>query len=517
MEGQGVIPLAPEDETIVIINEALNSIANRDKQEFGVWLQYIPLENLDRDDTNYLLNRFLVQIVQYNYPEALDVIFDAWQKVYPLEEQGKLSFNTLLFTIDLIEPETLAYVVLNVDNMTFLNTIDELIPPADIHQVGMVCQKAFDAFYTWKELTEDDYKMFKTLQTEAYTQQNTDVYNFLTDKLREISPYAEIPSWAKDFRDKIEGIPVTADTDVNSLPTEVELDIKLETPDVALPPNKELAAMLLEGLKDQVGIEMADKAQEQLVQRLAMAPLAEKLEIIQPIKEIAIGKELEDDIWLYRLYGPPNTQFYPTTEETRVGGARMFSSVLFDNDFDSGITSDWFVGFCLQCNLRIRRRWHAMRIPVPGGGWRGCYCSWKCARGSLLEPDAFDEAINPDVMTPALIDSVEQQIISFGIQDRRDNGDDILDMEDVPPPLMTGNNPSLYLDLGVIGTGLTIRDLYQLQSVPTIPQLLTGVRVQDYVSQGKENVIKDTETSSTIELAGMNPEAMTIHPSALQQ
>ena len=67
MEGQGVIPLAPEDETIVIINEALNSIANRDKQEFGVWLQYIPLENLDRDDTNYLLNRFLVQIVQYNY------------------------------------------------------------------------------------------------------------------------------------------------------------------------------------------------------------------------------------------------------------------------------------------------------------------------------------------------------------------------------------------------------------------------------------------------------------------
>ena len=302
---------------------------------------------------------------------------------------------------------------------------------------------------------------------------------------------------------------------MDSLPTEVELDIEIKIPDVALPPDRELAAMLLDALKGQVGIEMADQAVEQLTKRLAMAPFAEKLEIIQPIKEIAVGKELEDDIWLYRLYGPPNSQFYPTTEETSIGGARMFSSVLFDNDYDSGITSDWFLGFCLQCDFRIRRRWHAVRIPVPGGGWRGCYCSWKCSRESLLEPNAFDEAVNPDILTPALIDSVEQQIIGFGIQDRRDNGEDILDMEDVPEPLMHGNNPLLYLDVGAIGTGLTIRDLYELQSVPTIPQLLTGVNIKNYVTQKEENVIQDTETSSTIELANMNLDAMTIHPSAL--
>ena len=90
----------------------------------------------------------------------------------------------------------------------------------------------------------------------------------------------------------------------------------------------------------------------------------------------------------------------------------MFTCKVFDFNEDTGYTDDWFTGYCWHCNLRIRRRWHAVRIPRPTGGWVGCYYSWRCAR------DALDDPHLPEVLTHGMIDYYERKINEIGIQDR---------------------------------------------------------------------------------------------------
>ncbi len=47
---------------------------------------------------------------------------------------------------------------------------------------------------------------------------------------------------------------------------------------------------------------------------------------------------------------------------------------LEDEEFSSG---DWFSS-CTWCDRDIRSKEDSKRLPVLGGGWQGCYCSWRC-------------------------------------------------------------------------------------------------------------------------------------------
>lgn len=77
---------------------------------------------------------------------------------------------------------------------------------------------------------------------------------------------------------------------------------------------------------------------------------------------------------------------------------------------------DWFTGSCESCKLKIKARHYATRLPVPSGGWLGCYCSWKC----VSEDAALREPPNNYSLEfiQQLIDIFKTQCDDIGVFDR---------------------------------------------------------------------------------------------------
>ena len=138
------------------------------------------------------------------------------------------------------------------------------------------------------------------------------------------------------------------------------------------------------------------------------------------IKNYVIIKQLEDlqnDDELFRLLGPVSPITDAGVDDMKYGGERMFISqrYVYDDGTDStdvNIETPWFTGSCEYCNLRIRRKYHAVRQPVDTGGWIGCFCSWKCVRDKVEKVDFTDH------FTLELCDLHEEKMEEIGIYDR---------------------------------------------------------------------------------------------------
>lgn len=130
---------------------------------------------------------------------------------------------------------------------------------------------------------------------------------------------------------------------------------------------------------------------------------------------------LQWDPDLFRYYGPCHPFLSPDPESVKLGGSRMFFAREYDHDEDRG-TFDWFTGHCEMCMSRIRRRWHSVRKPMPVGGWKGNFCSWKCCRESVLPEES---------VSYRYIDFFEKHINRLGIQDRLDDEDDVIEHNEI--------------------------------------------------------------------------------------
>ena len=71
---------------------------------------------------------------------------------------------------------------------------------------------------------------------------------------------------------------------------------------------------------------------------------------------------------------------------------RMYTCMCREYDRDFGDLSledinveywEWFKGICEVCDKVIKDYKKAIRAPVEGGGWVGCFCSEKCFRGNI--------------------------------------------------------------------------------------------------------------------------------------
>lgn len=111
-----------------------------------------------------------------------------------------------------------------------------------------------------------------------------------------------------------------------------------------------------------------------------------------------------------RYYGPANAIvnknccFNYTNDPSvdPVGPCRMFSCCCRENDDDDNETNYmdfdtnvinfekavnyWFSGECDICHKSIEKFRYAVRFPVSGGGWLGCFCSFGCMSKYELRP-----------------------------------------------------------------------------------------------------------------------------------
>jgi hypothetical protein len=115
----------------------------------------------------------------------------------------------------------------------------------------------------------------------------------------------------------------------------------------------------------------------------------------------------------FRVWGPENS--FPDRDcSTNFGGkgpCRMLSCICRDAEENEGeLPSDWFSGKCDGCNRIIQDKSHAVRYPVKGGGWRGCYCCFRCI--------ADDPPYQMNKEDQVRLKSVQKKIDEIGIMDR---------------------------------------------------------------------------------------------------
>jgi hypothetical protein len=225
------------------------------------------------------------------------------------------------------------------------------------------------------------------------------IVHFLEGKLRNISEYAPIPTYIRDF-----------DIDASKLP-------ELQPSDIIDEVNPELIAKYiqerLQGMDQYLEIPSGESAELVLTKMVSSLPAEQYDDLISKMSlDPEEVKRIQENPDIFRVYGPVNP--YPDTdfsallddnEEPDVnvifGGARMFTDLSQEIDPETSVPLDeWFTGYCMQCSRRIRAYHHAVREPGIVGGWNGCFCSWDCVRGAIRDGQSgfiFDgDADDPD-------------------------------------------------------------------------------------------------------------------------
>ena len=458
-------------DTLQLANEA---VLNDQPEMLSRFFLMMPLEQLDVNDTDIFFSRYMGLCAAYERPECLKVVFQTWDRVYPPYQ--KISLFSKLFLVSGIDVNTLAFTAKVMEEYTYLEVMDDLIKYDSAPYIPLACKRAIQVY------GEQPYETYKSL-LELSGDDNLEVSNFLARKIRAISPYASIPKWMADFRPEKQG-----SLPKGSLPLESEVKIpEKREMGFAIPDLDTIVELLTAGLESSgLTIEDKEEAKRVIRARISIATSGEKIEILRPVMNLQGKIDLQKDDDIYRVLGPANPLVDSSPEEMDYGGCRMFICAVFDFNHEHGYVEDWFEGFCNQCNLQIRRRWHAVRMPRPHGGWRGSYCSWKCVR-EAIDDTSFNPEGQPDLLTHLLVDEFETQINIIGIQDR--TPDDEVEEEKVSNAITsTVHDPHL--------SEFTMTEFLKEQEPPRIDQTYVYPLETGFETFG----LSQTPTDKTVEI-----------------
>jgi len=151
------------------------------------------------------------------------------------------------------------------------------------------------------------------------------------------------------------------------------------------------------------------------------ATARQKVSILGDLAEEISEEVLGKDEFLFSILGPVNPIYGvpidPDDQCFKYGGCRMFLCNEFETEDEFGHVDEdveWFTGNCEYCHKKIAKKIYAVRRPLTWGGWKGCFCSFKCLRDIVPMNDALNNFI---------INKIEEQLHNIGIQDRIVYGD----------------------------------------------------------------------------------------------
>lgn len=128
-----------------------------------------------------------------------------------------------------------------------------------------------------------------------------------------------------------------------------------------------------------------------------------------------ITSPIDAEIELLRTYGPSNPFF--TSDDPGIGQDRMFLCTYYDYNEDLEDYFDNYKGYCDWKGHKITSKRCAVRMPMPGGGWMGWYCSFLCLRekvNDLEGTEAETKIYNPNVIM-TMVDAMAEQLMIMGI------------------------------------------------------------------------------------------------------
>ena len=234
--------LASTSASVSAISQAMEAIVDNRVSELSNWLALMPLDKISRERIDQLLAMFLTQAWEYGKSDAIGPIFTAWERVYPREE--RIPFYVILFTIELLSPEILRFVVVeSMSGITWL-MINNWLLSFHYQEVALACERAWLTFGT-QSLT-----VLETVRAAAAEEQNAPISNFLDSKIALVAEYAPIPVWVRDFREDPQGFPVTEETEVARLPSYDETLYIPPEAQVVLASDRDIIALKRQALQD---------------------------------------------------------------------------------------------------------------------------------------------------------------------------------------------------------------------------------------------------------------------------
>ena len=375
------------------------SIQNGDVDLYNRLSQSLPLNTLTGEQADDLLVNFLTYASYYNRTEFVKPIMSTWEIVYPNIED--LPMYAWMYTNYKFSEELLLFIAKAHPSYSFSEICSDFIGWEDSDNTTLACKKAHDIYGAKGEYALEEYLK---LRQEANASNNTAVYNFINNIVRKVGKFTPIPEWVNNDDKEFPEIPNAID-----IFPEEEKDFKY-----VLPPLAEIASSYAKGAAAKgASVEEIKDIRDEIIRELLGMTFEEKLEFYKPMLDYNREAEKQKDTRLFRILGPPNLS--PIKTDIKYGGCRMFTCDTYDQDEETDAVEEWFQGYCEQCNNRIRRKWHAVRMPraTALAGWMGCYCNWDCCR--MAVDVVLDQGQD---ITLELIDIYEKKIKEIGIQER---------------------------------------------------------------------------------------------------
>lgn len=252
------------------------------------------------------------------------------------------------------------------------------------------------------------------LSNEVLTGQlNKTVVNYCIDKLRELNDTEPDPVILIRLSNIPSDIELKAKADEVQLPKETDVS------------RREAVGMILGDLATELKFLPSDREKVKEIVENDIANMENNAfaKSVKGYHRIIQNMYLQLDVELFRIYGPSFFQIGRSMLDVNssdpcesYGGCRMFlckghtPRTDFDDDEEAYGEIDWFSGVCRMCTKKIRSRHLAVRMPLPHGGWdTDCYCSWKCVRDDIIEPESIQYL---------LVDYFEEKMTRYGIYER---------------------------------------------------------------------------------------------------
>lgn len=426
-------------------------------------LKLFDLNYMDPIKSNKLLSILIDRCMINDRKEAGMAIIERWKEDYFESEEYKTPFITNLFK----------YNIFRIEQLRFVAQIYDTISP-DILLMGLMnCDQGpelANAFYRIIEVYgEFDYYKYELYHDEAVLTGNGMLQDLITLKFKQLSPTAPKPDWLIQWNGKIDNPQLDQIfNDPNKGKVIIPYYDQIPFPEVMdevapqIPSDDDIVNMLTSGYGE-LGTSKLDleKQKNNLYQIIALGGLNKKIDLMNQVVKSQLRSTIQKDIEMLRILGPANPDLGGDLLDDHIcnvyGGHRMFLCNCFvdlddtlygddDLDFDQNgpiidsiltdektVTNDeyayWFTGTCDQCSLKIASKYHAVRRPLPFGGWKNQFCCFKCLK------DYRNRHHRLDILMEQMIVIVEEIIKDNGIYDRipRPTIDDIDNEE--PPPL----------------------------------------------------------------------------------
>jgi hypothetical protein len=373
-------------------------IRQQNAEELRTQLPVLGLGDLPQATLDGLFVRFASVCYEYDSEDCMKVLLEAFNDAY---FTGSLDYEAYIFTLRAIPDRVLHYVASHVPESSPAYFLEQLC--ANPQEAG-VLDGIYRCLTLFKSFSFQPSELY-ALRQRALEQNHTEIADALGVAWSELMPTLARPSWLV--------VPeigmILEDTLVDKADALAKDAASVPIPELSLEDALKLALSGMDKLDPERP--MAETTLRAIFQSMTTR---ERYAALQPYHTNIEMFELYEDKEIQRIHGPANPIIgtdltLPDDECCMYGGCRMLLCTCFEEDaeMEEQRADEWFTGLCDGCDRAISKRWYAVRIPLPGGGWRGCYCSTRCMRP---QADTLLETL--------LLNNLDSQLAEVGIYDR---------------------------------------------------------------------------------------------------